>query len=156
MVRRARPGVLVVDGDAGNRRRIAALLGEAGIGVSAVADGDAALVAMSRHRFDLAVVGTGIDLTAGFAAGTLAFEVAPFDPGEPRRFVGRVRDRLLGEALPADTEDDAGKAELCIAAAKLACLDRRQNAARLAGAAELVASLAREIAETAALGQTLH
>jgi CheY-like chemotaxis protein len=151
MIRRVRPGVLVVDGDAGNRRRIAALLGESGIGVSAVADGDAALAAMARCRFDLAIVGTGIDLTAGFAAGTLAFEVAPFDPGEPRRFVGRVRDRLLGQELPADTEDDAG-----IAAAKLACLDRRQNAARQAGAAELVASLAREIAETAALGQTLH
>jgi len=153
MVERVRPGVLVVEGDADSRRRIAALLGEAGIGVTAVADGAAALTAMSRRRFDLAVLGAGsaTDLSARF--GGRALEIGPVDEGEPRRFLGRVRDRLLDGG---ESESGAGEAELCIAAAKLACLDRRQRAARTAGATELVESLAREIAETVALGKTLH
>jgi hypothetical protein len=46
-----------------------------------------------------------------------------------------------------------GEAERWIAAAKLARLRQRQDAARGMGAAKLVAALAREIAETAALGQ---
>jgi DNA-binding NtrC family response regulator len=155
MVERVRPGVLVVDGDAGHRRRIAALLGEAGIGVTAVADGAAALAAMSRDRFDLAVIGAGLMGAEGAVLsarlGRLALEIGPQDDGEPRRFVGRVRDRLL------DAEEfDGNAAESCIAAAKLACLDQRQSAARAAGATELVESLAREIAETVALRQTLH
>jgi hypothetical protein len=146
MVRRVRPGVLVVDGDAGNRRRIAALLGEAGIGVTAVADGAAARAAMAWDRFDLAVV----DVSAKADAAGLDLAIVPFDRGEPRRFVGQVRDRLL---LGAEDEADAGAAETCIAAAKLACLGRRRDAARAAGAAVLAAALAREIAETAAPGQ---
>jgi hypothetical protein len=148
MVRRVRPGVLVVAGDAVNRRRIAALLDEAGIGAIAVADAAAALAAVSLCRFDLAVVG-GDDVAAKLDAAGLA--TVPADHGEPKRFVGRVRDRLLGPEFDAESDADAGEAERCIAAAKLACLDHRRRAAREAGAAELVASLAREIAETAAL-----
>jgi hypothetical protein len=158
MVERVRPGVLVVDGDAGNRRRIASLLGEAGIGVTAVANGAAALAAMSRGRFDLAVVGAGsaglIDADGIARSARLgALEIGAPDEDEPRRFVGRVRDRLLDAG---ESDGNADAAEWCIAAAKLACLDRRQSVAREAGAAELVGSLAREIAETAALRQTLH
>lgn len=150
MVRRVRPGVLVVDDDAASRRRIAVLLGEAGIGVTAVADGAAARAALSRCRFDLAIVADGI-VGADFTGRLGAIEIAPADRGEPRRLIGRVRDRLVGD----DAEIGGAEAEVCIAAAKLACLDRRQNAARREGASDLVASLAREIAETAAL-QRLH
>jgi CheY-like chemotaxis protein len=143
MIRWARPEVLVVDNDAGNRRRIAAWLGEAGIGVTAVADRAAALAAISRDRFDLAVIGASTKL----GVADFGLEIVPFDPDERRRSIGRVRDGLLGAEFAG-----AGEAELCIAAAKLACLDQRQHAARRAGATELVAALAREIAETATLG----
>ena len=153
MVRRVRPGVLVVDGDAGNRRRIAALLSEAGIDVAAVADGASALAAVSRGGFAVAVVDR-IDVSAALGAAGLAVVAA--DPGEPRRFVGRVRDRLLGPEFAAGSDAEAGEAERCIAAAKLACLGQRQHAARAIGAADLVASLAREIAETTALGPLPH
>lgn len=151
MVERARPGelvpgVLVVDGDAEKRRRVATLLGEAGIPVIAVADSASALAAMSLCRFELAVA-DGLDVAARLRAAGLA--VMPADHGEPRRFVGRVRDRLLGAA----GDGDADVAERYIAVAKVACLGQRQHAARDAGAAELVAALAREIVETRALGR---
>lgn len=145
MVGWMRPEVLVVDGDAGCRLRIADLLGEAGIDVTAVPDGAAARAAMSRSRFDLAVVGA----SARLAAAGLGLDIVMADCGEPRRLVGQVRDRLLGAA--PDAGEDAGAAEHGIAAAKLACLGERQRAARAAGASDLAASLAREIAETAAL-----
>lgn len=151
MVRRGRPEVLVVDGDAASRGRIAALLGEAGIDVTDVADRAAALAALSRGRFDLAVV-EGIDVSAALAAAGIAIVAA--DHGEPRRFVGRVRDRLLGPEC--EDVSAVSEAERLIAAAKLACLDQRQRAARAAGADELVGSLAREIAETAALAPLSH
>jgi|HubBroStandDraft_2_1064218.scaffolds.fasta_scaffold338375_1 CheY-like chemotaxis protein len=148
MVRRPRPGVLVVDGEAGNRRRIAVLLGEAGIGVTAVADGAAALAALARGRFDLAVADPSLRLDAA----SLGLAIVAADCRDPRRFVGRVRDRLLG----AEDDAEAGEAERCIAAAKLACLDQRQHAARRAGSTGLVAALAREIAETVAFGSLPH
>jgi hypothetical protein len=153
MVRRTRPGVLVVAGDVVNRWRIAALLNEIGIGVTAVADGAAALAVVARRRFDLAVVGRD-DVAEELGAAGLV--TVPADFGEPRRFVGGVRDRLLGPGFDAESAADAGEAERFIAAAKLACLDHRQRAAREAGAAELVASLAREMAETAALERLPH
>ena len=67
-------------------------------------------------------------------------------PGfEPRRFIGRVRERLLcGHADPADREDES-RAEAGIAAARLACLHQRRMAARKSGAHRLAAELRREI-----------
>ena len=111
----------------------------------AVADSTAALAAMSLCRFDLAVADGG-DVSAKLGAAGLATVAA--DHGEPRRFVGRVRERLLG----AEGDADPDEAEWCIAVAKVACLGQRQHAARHAGAMELVASLAREIVETRAFG----
>jgi CheY-like chemotaxis protein len=147
MVKRARPGVLVVDGDADDRCRIAVLLGEAGIRVTAVADRAAALAAMSGARFDLAVVGASVRLDG---AG-LGLEIVPFDRDEPRRSIGRVRAGLLGAEFTG-----GGEAERWIAAAKLACLEQRQHAARRDGATELAAALARDIAETMAQGPLPH
>jgi hypothetical protein len=75
----------------------------------------------------------------------------PFDRGEPRRSIGRVRDGLLGAEFAG-----AGEAERWIAAAKIACLDQRQHAACRDGATDLAVSLAREIAETIAGGHLPH
>jgi CheY-like chemotaxis protein len=139
--------VLVVEGKAEDRRRIAALLGEAGIRVTAVADGAAALVALSSERFELAVVGA----SARFDGAGLGLAVVPFDRGEPRRSIGRVREGLLGAEFA-----EADEAERWITAAKIACLEQRQHAAYRDGATDLAASLAREIAETTALGALRH
>jgi CheY-like chemotaxis protein len=143
MVRRERPGVLVVDGDAVNRRRITVLLGEAGIDVTAVASAATARTAATQNRFDLAVVGVSAEL----GASELGLAIVRFDRDQPRRFISHIREGLLGVEVAGVDE-----AELCIRAAKVACLDQRQHAARRAGAGELAAALAREIAETRALG----
>ncbi|HEX3885742.1 MAG TPA: hypothetical protein VHW66_24035 [Stellaceae bacterium] len=131
MIRRRPPGVLVVEEDAAASRRLAGWLEEAGIVVTAVTDRASALSAVARCRFDLAVVGPalvgacgGIDLPAEFRARRLGLAVASQDRDGPRRFVGRVRERLLG----GDPMDEGGReAELCIAAAKLACLAQRSR-----------------------------
>jgi hypothetical protein len=131
MFRRQPPGVLVVEEDATARRRIAGWLEEAGMVVIAVPDRASALTAVVRLRFDLAVVGPalvgaagGIDLPAELGARCLGFEIVPQECDEPRRFVSRVRERLLG-AAPVD--EGHREAELCIVAAKLACLGRRSR-----------------------------
>jgi len=156
MAARERPGVLVADGDQARRGRVAALLAEAGIAVIAASDHAAALSAVERRRYDLAIVGAGLgDLAARLAAARPEMQIFPLDDiplaaGEPRRFVGRVRERLLRAE-----RCDPGEAELFIATAKIACLDRRRAAARAAGAYGLAADLRNEIAETAAHRRSL-
>lgn len=136
------------------------MLEEAGIVVTTVADGLAAVAATERGRFDLAIIPAfdrgGPAVEAALRARQPRLELlvldranAPTLPGfEPRRFIGRVRERLLcGDRAPADPGEE-GRAEAYIAAAKVACLHQRRMAARNIGARRLAAELGREMAAT--------
>ncbi|HVC50409.1 MAG TPA: hypothetical protein VND87_00140 [Stellaceae bacterium] len=160
MTQREPPSVLVVAHDSGSGSRIATMLEEAGIAVTAAEGGAAALAAASRKRYNLAIVAAGPagwPDVAGLAEAIRARHptlellsisdtaIGPTGAGgaEPRRrFVGCVRERLLRCGTAAGTGDEA---EAVIAVAQIACLHRRREAARASGAHRLADELRRQI-----------
>ncbi len=159
------PKVLVIEHDCVDSKRIAAMLEEAGIAAIAVPDWAAALAAASRGRYELAIAATsppdarrrpGLDLLLLSEAGIaepVAAARTPY-PRDPRRFLGRVRERLLC-GRPRQPGDEAA-AEFAVASAKLACLHHRRRAAHHAGSRRLAEELRHEIAETALCRRALR
>src|SRR5579883_2412048 len=147
--RAAGPSVLVVAA-AADGRRLAALLGEAGI-AAVRAGGRRAPCAAAQGRYDLAVVAA--PAVAALRRRRPDLDILCIDEAAlaaPRRLIGRVRERLgAGEALQR-------RAECVIAEAKLACLYRRRDGALADGAEETARELAREIDETLALRDRLR
>jgi|GEM_PF-2881465 len=169
---REQPSVLVVEADRASNGRIATILREAGVRVTTTPDGGAALAALARRSFDLAIVTTslvealgGVELVKAarrrqpgleiLFMAEIATEAGAERPLDARRFLGRVRERLGCGRDPHPDPRHRRDAEFGIAEAKLACLHRRRKAARAAGAGGLEHDLAREIDETIAERQML-
>jgi hypothetical protein len=173
MIRHSPPNVLVIDAEGADSGRIATVLAEAGIRVTTTPRTAAAVV---RERFDLAIVALphadaierravanavragqpGIEILLAVEVEGLAETegdadgMRPIGFGDWRHFVADVRDELLRAGRPCGDAAAEPEAELCIAGAKLACLRRRCDEARVAGVRGLAATLRREIAETVA------
>ena len=171
------PSVLVVAGDPGERTRITALLRESGFAPVPTAEERDALMALRREPVAAAVValpGTqGIELLRaarccqpGLAALLVMGPGAMPDdeeraaiverPFESRRLLGRLIELILSEtAGHSAPQEHRRAAEYGIAAAKLACLYRRQATAAASGMPRLAHDLTRQIGETWAVHRML-
>jgi DNA-binding response OmpR family regulator len=163
-----RPTILVVGDDRGERTAIAALLRESGFAVATAHD-RGARGALTRRRFAAAVIALpeddGVEFQRhlrsrhpGLPALTVSGPEAPWlvdadddtlvsRPFDPRELLGRVFELVLregGDRAPPHSH----AAEFGIAAARLACLENRLNAA--AAAQALAQDLTRQIGEARA------
>ncbi len=164
------PTVLVVASDWEERVRIAFTLREAGFTAVAAADGDGAMAALRRERFAAAVIAMAGD--TGVALMHTARRVQPRVPAllvlepaamrltdgdgatiikrplDPRQLLGCVFELVLREDdAVASPAPPSHAAELCIAAARLACLQNRRAIAAAAGASRVAQELTRQIGE---------
>jgi DNA-binding response OmpR family regulator len=169
------PRILVVDDEWDERMQIASVLREAGFEVVAAAQ-DCGASAMADQRFAAAVIALPGDggleflraarrwqpgVKALIVVEPAALRLVDEDcgtlvkrPFDPRELLGCVfalvlRDDEHGAAL------GYGHAELGIAAAKLACLNNRRDAAAAVGAELLAQDLTRQIGELTAMHRGL-
>ena len=167
------PRILVVDDEGDERTQIASVLREAGFAVVAAAR-DGAAEALAGARFAAAVIALpdaeGAEflrsarrrhpgLRALLVVEPAALRLVEEDcvtlvkrPFDPRELLGCVFAVVLREderdAAPAHDHI----AEFGIAAARLACLHNRRDAAAAVGAHHLAQDLARQISRAAAAG----
>lgn len=170
-----RPSALVIDRDGDSRRRINALLHDAGFTVTDCAHSRDGLVALAQRRFDIAVIAGELrDGSDGLAAarrlqawqnGLKVVVVAPAGTSPPAPGDGDIRliiqpldeHRLGAVVLDLLTpEADVVAAEFGVIEAQLACLFARKAAAERSGSTYLARDIAHQIRDATAARQSLR
>jgi DNA-binding response OmpR family regulator len=166
----------VAAGDHRERRRIVATIASAGFSVTEAADPRGAMAALKRHDFAAIVLASRSNDCGQFLrrarlcrpAPRIIFVPAPAAmpppeaggativnrPLDPRRLLAAVFELVLRDERPDDARDRRD-AELGIAAAQLACLDRRCAAAERSGSGRLARDLRRRIGEVQSTSRAL-
>ncbi len=166
------PRVLVVGDEWDERQLIASVLREAGFQVVATTEARDASTAMAGQCFAAAVIALADDegiaflrqarrrqpgLKALIVVEPAALRLAEEDcctlvkrPFEPRELLGCVFAMVLREEEPAALSAHGQVAEFGIAAARLACLENRRDAAAAVGADHLARELTRQIGDATA------
>ncbi len=170
-----RPSALVIDRDGDSRRRINALLRDAGFAVADCAHSRDGLVALAQQRFDVAIIAGELrDGSDGLAAarrlqawqnGLKVVVLTPEGAAAP----GRGDDDLRLIAQPLDerrlgavilelmgSDADIAAAEAGVIEAQLACLLNRMSAAERSGSPYLERDIALQIRDATAARRTLR
>lgn len=170
-----RPSALVIDRDGDSRRRINALLRDAGFTVADCAHSRDGLIALTQRRFDLAVIAGELrDGSDGLAAarrlqnwqsGLKVVVLAPAGASPPARSDDDLRliaqpldERRLGSMvleLMAPGADIAA-AEFGVIEAQIACLLARKAAAERGGSRYLARDIALQIRDATAARHNLQ
>jgi CheY-like chemotaxis protein len=170
-----RPSALVIDRDGDSRRRIIALLRDAGFTVADRAHSRDGLTALAQRRFDLAVIAGELrDGSDGLAtarrmqdwqSGLKVVVLAPAGASPPARSDDDLRliaqpldERRLGAVVRElmTPEADIVAAELGVIEAQLACLFNRQAAAERSGSPYLARAIAHQIGDATAARRSLR
>jgi CheY-like chemotaxis protein len=167
-----RPSALVIDRDGDSRRRINALLRDAGFAVADRVHSRDSLIALAQRRFDLAVIAG--ELRDGLAtarrmqdwqSGLKVVVLAPAGASPPARSDDDLRviaqpldERRLGAVVRElmACETDVIAAELGVIEAQLACLFNRQAAAERSGSPYLARDIAHQIGDAMAARRNLR
>lgn len=170
-----RPSALVIDRDGDSRRRVNALLRDAGFDIADCAHSRDGLVALAQRRFDLAVIAGELrDGSDGVAVGRrmqswqsgLKIVVLMPEGAAPsarcdddmRLIAHPLDERRLGAAVLAlmAPEADLVAAEFGVIEAQLACLFARKVAAERSGSAYLARDIALQMRDATAARSSLR